>query len=330
MKTSEKFRATGLAVMASFLLLSINLVGQTGAILPTQPQQVKMGLIVTDRSNHSVGNVRKENIQVIEDGQPLNISFFGKDERPLRCVLAIDTSGSFKSLLGVGINITRFLIGTKKPDDEMMIVTFVSSDKIATLVDFTADGSKLDASLKLIRTEGGQSAVIDAAYVAVQAAANRQANNPGGRGVVVLLTDGEDRSSFYTQEQLVKLLRENEVQMFIIGFTRDLEKGEGLIRRPSPRQAAEKLLLNLAQETGGRVFFAEKDAELVEATKQIILDLNSQYLIGFDRQPKAGEKGLRKVKVSIVNDPQAKNLIAITRPGYRVGPKEPTKDTKAH
>lgn len=329
MHASPKYPGAALAVLAAILLLPAHLVGQAEAAIKTEIQQIRMGLIVTDSSNRSVGNVRKENIQVVADGQALNVSFFGKDERPLRCVIAIDTSGSFKSLLGVGLNITRFLIGTKKPDDEMMLVTFVSSDKIETLTDFTTDGSKLVDSLKLVVTEGGQSAVIDAAYLAVQAAAKRQADDPGVRAVVVLLTDGEDRSSFYTQEQLLKVLRENDVQVFIIGFTRDLDQQQSLFTRPNPRQRAEKLLLSLAQETGGRVFFAEKDAELLEATKQIILELNSQYLIGFDRQPKAGEKGIRKVKVSIINDPQAKNVTAITRPGYRVGPRQPVKDAKS-
>ncbi|MDX6611135.1 MAG: Ca-activated chloride channel [Blastocatellia bacterium] len=325
-KSICEFSTTVLAVIAGLSLFPTDFVGQTAK---TEPQQIRMGLIVTDSSNRSVGNVRKENIQVIEDGQALNVSFFGKDERPLRCVIAIDTSGSFKSLLGVGLNITRFLIGTKKPDDEMMLVTFVSSDKIKTLVDFTTEGPKLIDALKLVVTEGGQSAVVDAAYLAVKAAAKRQADNPGVRAVVVLLTDGEDRSSFYTQEQLVTVLRENDVQVFIIGITGDLDKQESLFNRPNPRKRAEKLLLSLAQETGGRVFFAEKDTELLEATKQIILELNSQYLIGFDRQPQLGEKGIRKVRVSIVNDPQAKNLTAITRPGYRVGPSQPVKDAKS-
>lgn len=284
-----------------------------------------MSLLVTDRSNRSAENVRQENIRITEDGKPLTVSFLAKDERPLRCVVAIDASQSFQSLLRAGVNVTRALIENKRPDDEMMIVRFISSDKIEVLKDFTKDSSVLLESLKPLSPEGGQSAIIDAVYLAVKAAAIRQANNPDLRAVVVLITDGEDRASYYTWEKLVKLLRATDVQIFTIGITSRLSKETGLIRR-SALEMAEKLLRNLAAESGAKTFFPTNDQELTEATKWLIQDLSSQYLIGFDRQPKVGEKGLRKVKVSIVNDPQAEKLIAVTRPGYVVGPREPIKE----
>jgi hypothetical protein len=70
----------------------------------------------------------------------------------------------------------------------------------------------------------------------------------------------------------------------------------------------------------------DKDPGLVEAAKQIIMDLDSQYLMRFNVPAKPGETGTRIINVSIVNDPQAKDLNAITKPGYRVGPREPIKD----
>lgn len=328
MKASGKCWAAGLAVVAWLLLLQIDFAGQTGVPIPTQPQQIRMSLIVTDRSNRSVEDVRQEDIQITEDGQPLKVSFFGKDGRPFRCVVAVDASGSFQSHLLAGVNVTKAIIGTKKPDDEMMIVKFVSHDKIETVQDFTPNGPLLLDSLKFLTLEGGQTAVIDAVYLAVTAAAERQANNPVVRGAVILITDGEDRSSFYTSDQLVKLLRGNDVQIFVIGIMLHLDKERG-VTRPSSREKAQKLLLKLGEESGGRVFFPKNDAELTEATKQIFLDLNSQYLIGFNRQPKAGENGFRKVKISVVNDPRSKDLVTITRPGYLVGPRETTKGSKS-
>jgi VWFA-related protein len=321
----RKACTAGLIVTAWVFLLQASLVGQTALPLQTPPQQIRMTLLVTDRSNRSAENVRQENIRITEDGQPLTVSFFGKDERPLRCVVALDASQSFQSLLRAGTNVTRALIENKRPDDEMMIVRFVSSDKIEILQEFTKDGSVLLESVKSLSPEGGQSAVIDAVYLAIKAAAARQANNPGVRAVVVLITDGEDRASYYSLDQLVKLLRGTDVQIFTIGVTVRLDKEPGLLRL-SAREKAEKLLRSLAAESGAKSFFPSNDVELTEATKWLIQDLTSQYLIGFDRQPKSGEKGLRKVKVSIVNDPQAEKLIAITRPGYVVGPREPIKE----
>jgi VWFA-related protein len=308
-------RAAGLIWL---LLLPIILPAQT------QTQQVSVSLIVTDHSNRSVKNLRLEHIQITEDGQPIKLTSLEKDDRPLRCVIALDMSGSFKKLTGVSAEVARVLIETKRLQDEFAIVTFVSSDKIETLTKFTTSSADLLNSLKLLRIEGGQSAVIDAVYLVAQAAAKR-AENQDVRSVVVLLTDGEDRDSYYKEEQLVKLLRGQDVQFFILGFLKELDK-EGGLKKLSPRDKAERLLLNLAKESGGRVFFVDKDPGLVEAAKQIIMDLDSQYLMRFNRQAKEGETGIRKIKVLIVNDPQAKDLNAITKPGYRVGPREPIKD----
>lgn len=327
MKLCGIYRAAAFAVIAWLLLVQTSSSGQTG--VSSEPQQFRMSLIVTDRrTNRSVENVRQENIQITEDGQPLAISFFEKDERPVRCVVAIDTSGSFRPLLQAGINVAKALIANKRADDEMMVAAFVGSNRIETVQTFTTDSSVLLESLKPLVPGGGQSAVIDAVYLAVTAAAERQAGNPGVRPVVVLITDGEDRLSFYTQDQLKKLLRGHDVQIFTVGLVVRLDKEPGVIRR-SPRERAEKLLVDLAEETGGRVFFPNNDKELSEATAQIFLDLRLQYLLGFKREVKPGEKGFRKVKASVVNDPQAKNLVAITRRGYLVGPKEPAKGTKS-
>jgi VWFA-related protein len=283
-----------------------------------------VSLIVTDHSNRSVKNLRLEHIQLTEDGRPIKLTSLEKDDRPVRCVIALDMSGSFHNLTGVSAEVARVLIETKRLQDEFAIVTFTSSEKIHTLIDFTTNSDDLLNSLKLLRVEKGQTAVMDAVYLVTQHAAERAANQDV-RTVVVLLTDGEDRDSYYQEEQLVKLLRGQDVQFFILGFVNELNKEGGLIKL-SPRARAEKLLLTLAKESGGRVFFVNKDPGLVEAAKQVIMDLDSQYLMRFNRQAKDGETGIRKITVSIVNDPQAKDLNAITKPGYRVGPREPIKD----
>jgi Ca-activated chloride channel family protein len=323
--TSWKF---GFAALGCVLLAITSVTAQTAAPSPLPAQQVRMSLIVTDRANQSVANVRQEDIQITEDGEQRIPIFFGRDVRPVHCVVAVDTSGSFQPLLRAGVNVTKALISNKRPDDEMMIIRFISSDKIETKQPFTSDGPALLDSLKLLTSEDGQSAVIDAAYLAINAAAAHQAGNPGIRRVVVMITDGEDRASFYTSEHLVKLLREKDVQLFVVGVTVRLNSERGFTR-PSSREKAEKLMVELVKESGGRAFFPDSDAELTAATEQLILDLQSQYLIGFDRQPKAGEKGFKKIKVSIA-DPKSEKLSAITRSGFFFGPREPTKDAKSH
>ena len=47
------------------------------------------------------------------------------------------------------------------------------------------------------------------------------------RRALIVITDGEDRNSFYKQEQLFARLREEDVQIFVIGFVNELDKEGG-------------------------------------------------------------------------------------------------------
>ncbi|MCM3872422.1 MAG: VWA domain-containing protein [Pyrinomonadaceae bacterium] len=325
MRAPKLLLAIGLAA-AVCLLLSINrTLGQTSTPVQTPPQQIRISLIATDRSNRAVEDLRQEEINLVEGDRPQPITFFAKDDRPLRYTIALDTSGSFKSLLPACLSVVIALIENNKPNDETMLVTFVSSDLIEKEVDFTTDKSKLLDSLKLIEVKGGQTAVIDAVHLAVEATASGKPDTAAVRQVVILISDGEDRYSFYTQDQLLKLLREKDVQIFIIGIVAQLNNG-GVIRA-SPREKAERLLNRLAEETGGQVFSPKDLAELAQAPHKLNQYLSSQYIIGFDRQNKPGENGFRKVKVSI-SRAGAEKLVAITRPGYWAGFREPTQKDK--
>ena len=321
MSTSKQLHVVRLATAVCLLLLLNGALAQTTAPVQSPSQPIRMSLIATDGFHRAVEDLHQEELKLIEGGQSRQITFFAKDDRPLRYTIVLDTSGSFRSLLPACLSVVKALIENNRPSDETMLVSFVGRDQIRTEQDFTTDKSKLLDSLKGIRVQGGQTAVIDAVHIAVDATATAKANSADARQVVILISDGEDRWSYYTQDQLLKLLRDKDVQIFIIGIVAHLDKDGGLIRR-SPREKAEKLLISLAEETGGQVFFPKDLAGLSEAAQQINRHLGSQYIIGFDRQNKPGEKGFHKIKASIVR-PGAERLVAITRPGYWAGPREP-------
>jgi len=281
-------------------------------------RNIRLSLIVTDQSNHSRDDVNKDEVQVLEDRVPQPISFFANDDRPVNYAVAIDTSGSFKNLLNPTLDALKLLINRNRELDETMLISFVSSDKIETIQNFTADKSKLVESLKLFRIEGGQSAVIDAIYLAVQAAAAYKAGDSSIRRAVVLISDGEDRASYYTTDALIKLMRAKDVQVFIIGVVTQLDNSSGSIRS-SPREAAEKLLSRVALETGGRVFFPKNISQLTQAVGEILHDLHAQYTIGYEPKNNANEN-FRKIEAKIIETVGREKLIGIMRSGYFINP----------
>lgn len=306
-----------LVVTVACLLLRGDCVQAQEAPSPAPSRSAKLTMIVTDPANHSVDDVRQEELQLVEDKLPIPISLFAKDVRPADYALVLDTSGSFRTLLKSVVQAAKILTNNNQPEDETFVESFVNREHIERVQEFTGDKTKLGAALDSLYIRGGQSAVIDAVYLAVKHTAEYKGGPAERRRAVVLFTDGEDRASFYDEGQLVKLLRENDVQVFIVGITKELDKQAGQIRA-SPRAKAEGLLNRIAEESGGRVLFPRDDEELSEAIEQIAHDLHSQYLIGYERQGKPGEKGFRKLKVKLTEAPGRKKFTVITRPGYLV------------
>jgi len=275
-------------------------------------------LIVTDRSNHAVDDLKKDEIQVVEDKTAQVISVFAKDERPVDYGLAIDASGSLRDALRAMLAAAKLIVNNSRDGDEIFIERFIDADKIETMQEFTSDKAVLVKSLDQVYVEGGQSAVIDGVYLAVKHVAEHRLS-PDRRHALVLFTDGEDRQSYYTQSQLLQLIREKDVQVFVIAIVAHLEDrpgGAGL----SPREKAEKLLKAVARETGGRVFFPKNTKELGQAVAEIVHDLHGQYMIGYQSTGNDSKENFRAVEAKISEAPGREKLAAVTRTGYFVNP----------
>ena len=318
-------------ILLIVLVLCLTLVSTARAQDPPPPPpptgpMVGLSMIVTDKDGKGVNTIRKDQIRVVEEGQEQTVLGVEADERPVDCVLLIDATGSFKHLINSALEAAKLFIDNRRPDDQIAIARFVSSDVIETTQEFTTDNKVLLKGLDSIYLQYGQSAVVDALYLGADYVAKHNKGNDGRRKVVVIITDGEDRNSYYSQEKLTRLFRETGVQVFIIGMVLELNKEVGLIRL-SPRQKAEKLLNDVADETGGRVFFPETKKALVDAATQIIMDMRGQFRIRY-QSTQASRKGFRKVDVKYVAAQGDEKRNLITPRGYFFGPRPSEKSEK--
>jgi hypothetical protein len=78
---------------------------------------------------------------------------------------------------------------------------------------------------------------------------------------LILVSDGEDRDSFYKEPQLFELLRESDVQIYVIGFVSELTKEGGFISK-SPQAKAKAFSGTAGDETGGKSYFPNDVSEL--------------------------------------------------------------------
>lgn len=287
-----------------------------GSTIVVNTELVTLNVRVIDRNNRPIDNVRQNEFHVFEDGVPQPIESFSREEVPISYGLAVDTSGSLRSQLQAVIDAGKTIINSNKPGDETFLVRFISSDKIDTVEDFTSNKDLLIDGLDSLYVEGGQTAIIDAVYLSAEHVAEYKKgdDNDRRRRALIVITDGEDRNSFYKEPQLFQRLREEDVQIYVIGFVNELDKDSGFIRKSS-KDKAVALINKLATETGGRAFFPQSISDLPQIANDIVRDLRTQYVLTYNPTNKLRDGSFRAIKVAVDDGSNRDKRIALTRNG---------------
>lgn len=174
---------------------------------------------------------------------------------PVSYGLVVDNSGSFRPLLDKVITVVSDIVEESAAEDEAFLVTFVNTQKIVLRQEFTYQKSELHDAAQNMFIEGGQTAILDA----VKSSADYLAKNARSDGdrirALVLVTDGEDRESGSKIEDVLKLLKENNIRVFVIAMA------DGKI--------FTKLLDRLTKETGGIMLAPKNRTEAAAAAKQL-------------------------------------------------------------
>lgn len=296
-------------------------IGDDDEPIRVETNLVNLNVRVIDRNNRPINNVPQSEFHVFENGVPQPVQFFSKEDVPISYGLAIDVSGSIRTQLEKVQEAAKTIIASNKPGDETFLETFIDREKVELKQDFTSDQDKLGDALDDLYVTGGQTAVIDGVYLAADHVAEYKKGNDLNdrrRRALIVVTDGEDRESFYKQEQLFARLREEDVQIYVIGFVGELDDDkEGVFKiRKSAKQKAVTLINRLASETGGRAFFPTSTNELPGIAQEITRDLRTQYVIGYSPTNKARDGSYRAVRVAVGDEKGRDKRIALTRGGY--------------
>ncbi len=298
-------------------------------VIKIDTELVNLNVRAVDRSNRSIGNLRQEEFKIYEDNVEQSIEFFTKSEVPTNYSLVIDNSNSLRPQIEKVIEASKVIVNSNRPADQTSIIRFVSSQKIEILEDFTDSKTDLGETLDNLYTEGGQTAIIDAIYLAAEKVNEYQQTRNSDdrkRRALILISDGEDRDSYYKEKQLFDLLKEIDVQIYSIGFIKDLEKGGGFISK-STQGKAKSLLERLATETGGKSYFPDDVGELNNIAADISRELRTQYSIGYIPTNDKKDGSFRNIKVAIADGANKQKRIAVTRSGRTAGDLKTTAPT---
>ena len=290
-------------VATSTLLLSFTLAFQfpyDGPIAPRlRPESrpvadlrvdVPLALIpvhVTTDLGASVMNLKQENFRIFEDGVEQKITNFSSEDAPVSIGLLFDSSGSMRNKIRKSAEAAAAFFRTANTDDEFFLVEFNERAKLA--VPFTRDANLIYQHI--MRTKPlGRTSLLDAIHMALtqmKAAKNL-------RKAIVILSDGGDNRSRYTESEIKSAMREADVQVYALG----IYDPDGQPKRTPEEKNGPKLLGELAQQTGGRDFTIHNLEDLPTVCERIGNELRNQYVIGY-APANDEDTGYRHVKVTV-------------------------------
>ena len=273
-----------------------------GGAIRVNVDMVLVPVSVTDPMDRLVTGLEKENFQVFDNNQPQTIKSFGTEDAPLSIGIVVDLSGSMQSKFTRSRKALSEFLHTCNPQDEFFVVGF--NDRPAILVDYTSDVEDVEARMVMLRPQN-RTALIDAMYLGV----SKLKTAKWERKALLVISDGGDNRSRYTQGELKRTVRESEVQIYSIGIFDPYA--------PTEEEQNGPLLLNdISEATGGRLFKVLDMQDLADIAERISEELRDEYVIGYTPSDRKRDGQYRKLKVRL-NPPQGlPALMAHSREGY--------------
>jgi Ca-activated chloride channel family protein len=268
---------------------------------------VNLDVMVIDQNNNPVFNLKKEDFSVYEDKIKQTVESVSREEVPVSFGMVIDTSGSMRSKLQSVSDAAVSLIKQMRLDDEAFVASFKAEAELVQ--DFTADKRELEDAIGELYTSGG-TALLDAI---IATADHAQEKGKRRRKALVVISDGLEKNSSSKEKEVMEAIKEDEVQVYLVGFI-DEEEEKGLFGR-SPAKKAKDLLSRIADDSGGRAYFPKDISEIPAIAAQIAKDLRTQYVISYYPANDKRDGAFRTIQVG-VNQVGGRKLIARTRRGY--------------
>jgi Ca-activated chloride channel family protein len=274
---------------------------------------------VFDKNNRFVGDLKRDNFKVFEDGIEQSISSFTQEDVPISMGVLMDLSGSMRGKIDQVNKAALAFIRASNPQDQVFLIGF--NEEVELLQDYTSDIDEVTDSLENIVVTGG-TAVYDAIHLGVQKAQS----GVKAKKAIVVITDGEDRDSYYKLDELVSKVQESDVQVFCIGFL-NTPPEKGLFGRWSKTapEKAHDALERISEETGGKAFFPSKVTDIHSIVSEIASELRSQYSIGYFSTNSARDGSFRRVKIELRGLDDSKRQLRYRRGYYAPKPETASK-----
>jgi Ca-activated chloride channel homolog len=296
---------------------------QTGQVFRTTVNLVDVLFTVLNHRNKLVPELEKPDFKVYDNNVVQDIRYFSKQsDLPLRIGMLLDTSNSIRDRIKFEEDAANnFLFSVlRHGTDEAFLMTF--DDEPQVVQGFTADTGKLRDQILRMRAGGG-TAVYDAIYDACANELSHPPRPPGDRPdivrrVMILISDGEDNLSTHTRAEAIEMAQRTNVVIYTIStsiqwVTIEEPNKEKAGSRKYHLTEGDKILQDLADETGGRSFYPYHVDDLDQSFQDIGDELRNQYSIAYNPSNHGFDGRYYKIKIEI---PEHKGYQVRARRGY--------------
>ncbi|HEX8837459.1 MAG TPA: VWA domain-containing protein [Candidatus Acidoferrum sp.] len=276
-----------------------------GGTLHVDVEMALVNVTVTDPYNRLVTGLDPDNFRVFEDNVEQEIVTFSAEDVPISIGVIFDFSGSMSNKVGKSREAALQFFKTANPQDEFFLVSFNERAELTSA--FTNSVEDLQSRLMLTSPKG-RTALLDAIYLGLSEM--RGAHN--AKRALLILSDGGDNHSRYNENDIKRLVREADTQLYAIGIFDPL----GSRNRTPEELKGPSLLSEITEMTGGRVFAVERLEDLPDIATKIGMELRNQYVLGYRPSNKAHDARWRKIKIKLRAPRGLPPLTVFTKTGY--------------
>lgn len=263
---------------------------------------VLVPVTVTDPLNRLVTGLERQDFFIYENNALQKLKSFSAEDAPVSIGIIFDLSGSMTDKINRARNSILEFMHTANPQDEFFVIGF--NDRPELLTDFTSNVDNIESRLLTVKP-GKRTALLDAIYFGL----NKMKQAKNDRKALLVVSDGGDNRSRYTESEVRAVVRESDVQIYSIGiFDQYAPTRE--------EQLGPILLHDVSEETGGQLFRVDDLGDMADIATKISAELRNQYVLGYRSDDAKHDGKWRKLKVKLVPPEGLPQLTVHARTGY--------------
>ena len=273
---------------------------QTRPNLRVDTNLVLVPVTVCDPLNRPITGLEKENFRVLDDAVEQTITHFAMDDEAVGVGLVFDVSGSMVEKLRRSRMAAAAFFALANPEDEFFLVQFDSSPKL--MVPLTRNVEEILNRLTFTKS-GGTTALVDAVVLAL----HEVKKSKKSRKALLIISDGGENNSRYTDSELRNMVREADALIYAIGIY-------GGARTPE-ESAGPYFLRHMSEQSGGHAL-AGNSYDLPDIAAKIGMELRNRYILGYTPTNQQRDGRYHAVQVKVVAPRGLPTLHAFWRRGY--------------